>query len=116
MDKKIKQKWINALRSGEYRQGKFCLSKKDEDGNMKYCCLGVLTHLINPNHPDLKIKCEDGRQKSYGALLPSDIMEVAGLSSNDPKVKKNNCNTSLAGLNDDKSSFEEIADVIEEQL
>lgn len=33
-----KQKWIEALRSGSYEQGKSCL--RNEEGN--YCCLGVL--------------------------------------------------------------------------
>jgi hypothetical protein len=37
MKTEIKERWINALRSGEYRQDKTCL--RTING---YCCLGVL--------------------------------------------------------------------------
>lgn len=35
---KFKEKWVAALRSGKYKQGKDFLYNKDED---TYCCLGV---------------------------------------------------------------------------
>lgn len=41
MKKELKDKWIAALRSGEYRQGKSKL-KTDSGG---YCCLGVLADI-----------------------------------------------------------------------
>ena len=34
----IKEKWLTALRSGEYKQGKYYL----KNDNNCYCCLGVL--------------------------------------------------------------------------
>lgn len=40
MNPEVKQKWIDALRSGEYEQTKHHL--KTDNG---YCCLGVLTDL-----------------------------------------------------------------------
>ena len=40
MKPEIKQKWINALRSGEYEQGRKSLRDRN-----KYCCLGVLCDL-----------------------------------------------------------------------
>ena len=40
MDAEIKQKWLNALRSGEYKQGYGGLC----DGT-QFCCLGVLAHI-----------------------------------------------------------------------
>jgi hypothetical protein len=40
LDKKIKNKWIKALRSGKYKQTRVgTLYNKDSDA---YCCLGVL--------------------------------------------------------------------------
>jgi hypothetical protein len=36
----IKQKWVNDLKSGEYKKGKGYLHKEDT-----YCCLGVLCDL-----------------------------------------------------------------------
>ncbi len=44
----IKDKWVAALRSGEYRQGTFQL--KSQKGY--YCCLGVLNHVINYGQPE----------------------------------------------------------------
>jgi len=38
MDKKLKAKWLNALRSGKYKQGDAQLC--DLEG--RFCCLGVL--------------------------------------------------------------------------
>lgn len=37
MPKEMKEKWVKALRSGEYTQGRGCLEM-----NGTYCCLGVL--------------------------------------------------------------------------
>jgi hypothetical protein len=42
MDKKLRNKWIKALTSGEYKQGRSHLKVVDGKGNAKYCCLGVL--------------------------------------------------------------------------
>lgn len=35
------EKWLNALESGEYMQGKGQLGVKSGDGECKLCCLGV---------------------------------------------------------------------------
>lgn len=42
MDPELKQKWIAALKSGEYKQGKSCLHDVEQD---TYCCLGVLNEV-----------------------------------------------------------------------
>ena len=34
------QKWVDALRSGEYTQGQSCL-RKTVEGVSTFCCLGV---------------------------------------------------------------------------
>jgi hypothetical protein len=43
MDPVLKEKWITALRSGEFRQGREVLKR---DGT--YCCLGVLAEIAAP--------------------------------------------------------------------
>jgi len=35
------QKWVDALRSGEYIQGYFSLCNKDSEGSIKHCAWGV---------------------------------------------------------------------------
>jgi len=41
MNPELKKKWVDALRSGEYKQGKSYLRSSDS-----YCCLGVLADVI----------------------------------------------------------------------
>lgn len=43
MDAELKKKWVEALRSGKYRQGQYCL--RTTDG--AYCCLGVLCDCLD---------------------------------------------------------------------
>lgn len=45
MDPRIKQMWIAALRSGDYKQAKRRLRIEHSDGSASYCCLGVLCEL-----------------------------------------------------------------------
>lgn len=42
MPKKLKSKWLKALRSGEYKQTPETLC----DGDYGFCCLGVLEHIV----------------------------------------------------------------------
>lgn len=47
----IKQQWIAALRSGEYKQGVGTLKKESEDGS-RYCCIGVLGEIMGYQYID----------------------------------------------------------------
>lgn len=117
MNKRIKKRWIEALRSGEYKKGKETLQPTKNT----YCCLGVLTCLYNKS----KASKEFGKidPTDYN-VLPDRVEEWAGLDMDDPKVtilvKNKEVKTSLAALNDGDGhrarSFKEIADIIEEQL
>lgn len=46
MDATIKAKWCEALRSGEYEQGRELLKYYDTDGKIKHCCVGVLAKVL----------------------------------------------------------------------
>lgn len=63
----FKTKWIEALRSGKYKQGHCRLRKKDRTtGVVRYCCLGVAAELCGlkfnekasfiANHSDYKVR------------------------------------------------------------
>jgi hypothetical protein len=133
MNPEIKKAWVKALRSGEYAQstGALCNLKnvgtesRDEYAVKGYCCLGVLT--------DLAVKAEVAQWERSGdglpvqgvretiepgintvvtALLPQNVMDWAGLEQTNPLIR----GKSLASMNDEGKSFEEIADVIEEGL
>ena len=47
MKQELKDKWLAALRSGEYTQGKGWLKYQDNDGIVKWCCLGVLADITD---------------------------------------------------------------------
>lgn len=45
MNKDVLRKWVDALRSGNFKQTKGRLSKIENDGSRTFCCLGVLCEL-----------------------------------------------------------------------
>lgn len=132
MNPGIKKRWLEALRSGEYKQGRSFLRAKDKNGDLRHCCLGVLTDLFVNDHVGTRWYEEDKdqftRRVSYefdGAEdYPSErVWRWAGLSESSPIVilKKKDPfgyiqKSDLASLNDDRKTFSTIAKYIEEQL
>jgi len=111
MNPQIKQKWVSALRSGEYQQTQRYLRK--EDG---FCCLGVLCDLYGKeNNVEWQHNEVDGYfYGNHFSILPSSVVEWSGIADSNPYV--NGGTDTLGGLNDRGSTFEQIADVIEEHL
>ncbi len=113
MKARIKKLWVDALRSGEFKQGEGCL--KDDD---KFCCLGVLCELYRREEG-----CEWGTSGRLilsnhdgGAYyLPPVVQAWAGLSEDNPRVNSAK-GAHLAVVNDCGGTFPEIAGLIEEQL
>ena len=98
--KSIKDKWVKALRSGEFNQTDGTLRRDHGDGSVGYCCLGVLREVVDPN---------DQRSKdNEGGLLNSVQLGTYGLDRR--------AQSKLADMNDAGSSFDEIADYIEKRL
>ena len=100
MKKEVALKWIEALRSGKYRQGRRFLCY---DG--KYCCLGVLNELYLNLELD---KYDYTVGKSHETLPRANII---GLNSHTGYLPGSE--TSLAKLNDEGYTFDEIADIIQ---
>ena len=46
MKRDIRDQWIAALRSGEYKQGNGVLHQVSKDGAESFCCLGVLCRVL----------------------------------------------------------------------
>lgn len=104
MNAKIKELWLKALRSGDYKQARNYLQRGE-----RFCCLGVLCDLhakagLGRWNDDLY----DGEDK----VLPRAIQDWAGLGEAEPTAE----GKTLSGLNDDGASFEQIADIIERNL
>ena len=111
MNPQIKQKWVDALRSGEYQQCRGYLRK--EDG---FCCLGVLCDLyIKENNVEWQHnEVDDYFYENHSFIPPSSVVEWSGIADSNPFV--NDEIDTLGGLNDKGFTFNEIADVIEEHL
>lgn len=106
MNERIKDLWVNALKSGEYKQTTDLLT----DGEGGYCCLGVLC--------DVYIK-ENGLGEEEAiaiferhTILPPYVADWAGIESNPVLLG----NDRASFLNDEGFSFERIAELIRVKL
>jgi hypothetical protein len=137
----VKAAWLEALRSREYQQSRGYLTvtavSKTSSTKTGYCCLGVLCALaarigvveareeegadgfrfVRYGKPGM------GREEDEAALLPTSVMEWAGLDEANPRVPHPQTERgyrekySLTSLNDgDKLTFDQIADAIEAGL
>ena len=110
MNADIKQRWVEALRSGQYKQGQGCLRT-----NNAYCCLGVLCELHRQDFPD------KGWQQAKAPILmlgyiskytahypPREVSDWASLTPSAYEL--------LATANDSGADFPTIASLIEEML
>ena len=123
-----RQKWVDALRSGEYTQAKSYLTKLDMDGGIAgHCCLGVACQLYAQEHPEFPVlPQQDERFIEYGTdgrtgHLPTEVQawlglnDDAGLLAEELVTGLGIVAGSLTALNDTASyTFEQIAEVIEQ--
>lgn len=106
MNKQIKKKWIAALRSGQYDQGRGALCTVTEEG-AKYCGLGVLYEVVNG---------EDAWVVTNGLLKIRGGGRRASSMYLGPKGCLKNKATLLASMNDTGKTFDKLATWIEENL
>lgn len=132
MKEDIKNQWIEALRSGKYKQGPTYLRQRGRENEPdRFCCLGVLCDILRPEGWEMEISGLDhwvnfngnrgvisldvqlasGLRSSLGNVyLPND---VAGLLESRLLINEDN-ETNLARLNDKgRLDFNQIADFIE---
>ena len=112
MNEKTKGVWLEALRSGEYKQGKGALCK-----NGKFCCLGVLYDVAGKRwEQELgSISWSVAESESYEtAYLPDSVAHKFGITYDTQRA--------LAKMNDGigyigpTKNFRDIASWIEENL
>lgn len=120
MKAEIKQKWLEALRSGQYQQGKGVL----RDSLDRFCCLGVLCDIVDKSRwgaaydvdtsiagRDVEISAHPyaGDEDDVNAVsLPSSLREQVGLHVADVSA--------LIEMNDSGRRFETIAKHIEANI
>lgn len=133
------QKWLDALRSGKFKQGRAFLVQRRGSGQFVHCCLGVgaevmgckrLTYSNSDTRAGFRFK--SGQKLRYPGV---EFAEWLGISTRDtvkwsPVLNANQDQINsvvppngrymglsglipLSNLNDEGYSFEEIADLIE---
>lgn len=131
MNQDVKKLWVDALRSGTYKQGTEYLHRTDNT----FCCLGVLCDLYSRNVASVGWIAEHPADDNYQfgftgeeTYLPRVVTEWAELpDSCSPSIDVDvTIDGQLAGLtlhNDgdartqtSRKTFDQIADAIEEQL
>lgn len=126
MNPEVKAEWVKELRSGKYVKG---VNYLNTGGT--YCCLGVLSELAvkhgvmtridhsdGPNCYRMVADIDRGLHESYP---PAALADWAGGEARDgvfrPSVEHDGVRVYLDALNDrGELSFNDIADLIEEQL
>lgn len=116
MNPEVKALWLEALRSGRYRQGRGRLRTTNPDGSNNYCCLGVLCDLYDKVHgEDGWMRVEGTHTMRHGGWIgtPSGwVLVWAGLHDRHGEFGEEG--ESLVEVNDNSSDFAEVIEVIEE--
>lgn len=119
MKKEVADKWVAALRSGEYAQTRELL--RDRQG---FCCLGVLCDISGQGQWK-QYEGEDSDSVNVGAheyhvgekaalgLLGPEVIEWAGMMAGNVSGEYGSDTTALSFKNDMGVTFDEIADIIE---
>ena len=107
----LKRKWLEALRSGSYEQGRTYLKYTEFSRQRNsWCCLGVLckvAELKQENRGD-GVWVFSSELDSTALLLPLGFRSSIGVTSEQELL--------LSAMNDHGTSFLEIADWIEKNL
>lgn len=121
----IQKKWVEALRSGEYRQGEGYL--QDHEG--KFCCLGVACEIFSleyhhsdsflPSEAIPRLKLRDEAGDIFSSLAVEELEKYL-VTEEDKRIYRNACEdgyayTDLAQINDNGYSFKMIANIIENE-
>lgn len=110
MKKSIMEKWVAALRSGEYKQGKGQLRNSQNE----FCCLGVLCNLHAQEHPEIaKTQLLTTKYMDHDGTPPCEVTEWAGFRDHNHFGQISTIKNDLVTLNDTGKSFKQIAKIIE---
>jgi hypothetical protein len=146
MNPTIKQKWVDALRSGKYEQGQWKLTRIDDytdimgEGKEKFCVLGVLCDIALREGVNIGLGYErdydanaewteyrvyesqwdeeyNGYQTLESGNLPEEVLQWAGLPEGNPVVVYDEAIATLSQLNDVLDlPFSTLATLIDDQL
>jgi len=128
MNKELIKRWVEALRSGKYQQGRLSLRNTSN----QFCCLGVLCDIAKDELGlDWILKEEWSKYQidNNCTVLPSSLKELIGIGgclgiiidatklSSEYGIPSDTKYTTLVELNDYwRLSFNQIADILEQQF
>lgn len=98
------KRWIEALRSGKYKQGRDYLKIHDQ-----YCCLGVMCDIHDSG--EWKLWGYVSYYHGFARLPPQAVYEL--YTPNNTKDVNRRIMRALSFLNDKGMNFNEIANIIE---
>ena len=113
MKKEIAEKWVAALRSGEYKQHRGGLANRKRT---KHCCLGVLCETAIKEGVEMLVEVRsempnDMYFEDATGALPYSVQKWAGMKSSHGLL---NDSLALTSINDElRKDFGFIADTIE---
>lgn len=120
------KKWVEALRSGEFTQAQRTLQTKEQE----YCCLGVACELYRRETGegewierfDVSLTglyfAPGNKRHGSNSFLPPVVQEWIGLNGAAGEFDDSDINddsTTLAEMNDEGNTFDQIATVIEQE-
>ena len=108
MKRDIRDQWIAALRSGEYKQGNGVLHQVSKDGAERFCCLGVLCRVLKET-PSPVQKNGDVLYDNLCGILSSKLRDLVGI-----RIQTMD---EIIWMNDQQRwSFDQIADWVQANL
>jgi hypothetical protein len=128
---KLMTEWLEALRSGKFKQGKHSLHTENSKGIQSFCCLGVLGKICADNGLIKQPKRVDNpvtgvnyyNYYSSDSSLDGKLFELSGMRDTLGEFKEDIIADaySLAELNDGsgyrkRKTFKQIAKIIEKEL
>jgi hypothetical protein len=120
MDAKLKKKWLNALRSGKYKQGKNSLRQPgfaSDSEKDRFCCLGVLCDIVEPKKWKKHVSNLGPSWTHCGKeeMPNDDLIKKFGLDNLWSRSDTDSVAIKVAEMNDNGRSFEQIANWLEKR-
>lgn len=113
--------WLEALRSGKFKQTTEMLQMRNQSGKLSYCCLGVACRVAINDGVPMKYEAKTGRYDSENLNLPKRANDYFGFvdggvfADQAIVLYKDYAISSLIALNDTAGArFKEIAQFIED--
>ena len=118
MKKDIADIWVEALRSGNYKQTRHTLRRKNRDGNHAFCPLGLLCEISGLG--GWVGDCYKVGQIETSICLPPQVVEWSGMTTDSGRFKTGNErmrleNTIIWRNDTDEYTFSMLADLIEKE-